>query len=136
MLLEDTKDKIYIHDLDSELAELESDEENPVFIPDIEKHLNRIPKQVLVSQEPRSLANNQLVLYGVPTSLTVPEEHDNVRKAIIEARERARDRQAIGDVSDTIPQVPRDKAEVKASSIGTAVKGGDFMDMDMEIEMD
>ncbi|KAH7025358.1 hypothetical protein B0J12DRAFT_714418 [Macrophomina phaseolina] len=91
MQLEDTKDKVYIYDLDKELAELESDEENPIFIPDIEKHLTKIPKHVLMStgKELETTADNQLILYGVPASLTVPEEKDSVRKAIIEARKRA-----------------------------------------------
>ncbi|KAK8207882.1 hypothetical protein M8818_004135 [Zalaria obscura] len=33
--------------------------------------------------------HEQLVLYTVPKSLSVPEERDSVRKAIIEARHRA-----------------------------------------------
>ncbi|KAK0654401.1 hypothetical protein DIS24_g5173 [Lasiodiplodia hormozganensis] len=91
MQLEDTKDKVYIYDLDEELAELESDEETPIFLPDIEKHLTKIPKHVLVSngKELERTADNQLVLYGVPASLSVPEDKDSVRKAIIEARHRA-----------------------------------------------
>lgn len=91
MQLEDTKDKVYIYDLDKELADIESDEENPIFLPDIEKHLTKIPKHVLMStgRELERTANNQLVLYGVPTSLSVPEDKDSVRKAIIEARHRA-----------------------------------------------
>jgi hypothetical protein len=35
-----------------------------------------------------------MVLYQVPSSLTVPEGQDSVRRAIIEARTRARDRRA------------------------------------------
>lgn len=34
-----------------------------------------------------------MILYSVPTSLTVPEEQDKVRKAIIESRARAREKQ-------------------------------------------
>ncbi|KAK3060173.1 hypothetical protein LTS18_009149, partial [Coniosporium uncinatum] len=49
-------------------------------------------------QEPTNSLQNQLVLYRVPESLTVPAERDSVRKAIIEARERARERQSIGGV--------------------------------------
>ena len=107
MRLEDTKDKIYIYDLDSELAELESDEENPIFIPDIEKHLSKIPKEVLLDREPHSTANTQLVLYGVPSSLTVSPEHDSVRKIIMESRQRAREKQEHGDLSINHTIVPR-----------------------------
>lgn len=89
MQVEDTKHRVYIYDLDQELAEIESDENTPVFIADIEKHLNKIPKAVLVPQEPMN-QKNELVLYSVPASLSVPEEQDSVRRAIIEARARAR----------------------------------------------
>lgn len=89
MQVEDTKDRVYIYDLDKELAEIESDENTPVFISDIEKRLTKIPKAVLFSKEPAN-QNNELVLYSVPTSLSVPEEQDSVRRAIIEARARAR----------------------------------------------
>jgi hypothetical protein len=98
MDLEDTKHKIYIYDLDKELEGCESDsEERPIFIPDIEKHLNNLPKVVLLSDAAREVAKNmQMVLYNVPTSLTVPEDKDSVRKAIIESRKRMRDKQALG----------------------------------------
>lgn len=91
MEVEDTKDRVYIHDLDQELAEIESDEEHPIFLPDIEKHLLKLPKSVLMNDfDKLRMESMQLVPYGVPKSLSVPEQHDSVRKAIIEARERAR----------------------------------------------
>ncbi|KAL1631335.1 hypothetical protein SLS54_000094 [Diplodia seriata] len=109
MQLEDTKDKVYIYDLDEELAELESDEENPIFLPDIEKHLHKIPKHVLVSngKELERTANNQLVLYSVPASLSVPEDKDSVRKAIIEARHRAEQKSAsLPESNDSTKLIP------------------------------
>ncbi|KAF2093129.1 hypothetical protein NA57DRAFT_81469 [Rhizodiscina lignyota] len=92
MQVEDSKDRVFIHDLDAELAELESDEERPIFIPDIEKHLNKFPKRLLLGQEPRSQLNDkQLILYNsIPNSISLTKEQDNVRKAIIESRNRAR----------------------------------------------
>jgi hypothetical protein len=96
MQVEDTKHKVYIYDLDKELAESESDEERPIFIPDIEKHLNKIPKHILIGDDARALANMQMVLYNVPSSLTVPQEKDSVRRAIIESRQRQRESQAMG----------------------------------------
>jgi len=94
MEVEDTKDRVFIHDLDRELAELESDEEHPIFLSDIEKHLIKIPKAMLTNDEDRErLQNMQLVLYNVPSSLSVPAERDSVRKAIIDSRRRATENQ-------------------------------------------
>ena len=94
MLVEDTPHRVYIADLDAELSDIESDEDNPIFLQDIEKHLAKIPKHVLMGPEPKSTKDNQLILYHVPSSLTVPESQDSVRKAIAEARGRLRERQA------------------------------------------
>lgn len=111
MLLDDTKHKVYIYNLDDELssdADSDPDEARLVFLPDVERHLraNRIvpglpgapgggsvPRPILPNKD-GELAGMQLVLYddGV-RSVSVPEEQDSVRKAIIEARERHRRRQ-------------------------------------------
>lgn len=94
MEIEDTPHRVYIHDLAAELSDIESDEENPIFLSDIEKHLSKIPIHVLMGPEPKATEYNQMVLYNVPSSLTVPEEKDGVRKAIVEARQRIRNKQA------------------------------------------
>ncbi|KUI57100.1 hypothetical protein VP1G_04404 [Cytospora mali] len=112
MHLDDTSHKVYIYNLDDELSS-ESEPDDPegklVFLPDVEKHLraNRIvpgivggdsgsgsiPRPILPNKD-GELAGMQLVLYNEgPSSLTVPEEHDSVRKAIIEARARVRQKQ-------------------------------------------
>lgn len=93
MEVEDTPHRVYISDLSAELSDIESDEENPIFLSDIEKHLSKIPRHVLLGPEPTPTENNQVILYNVPNSLTVPEAQDNVRKAIVEARQRIRDKQ-------------------------------------------
>lgn len=114
MQLDDTKHKVYIYDLDAELSsadetsDYDSQPGSPtsgngrlVFLPDIEKHLNRtrsqIPPAVFANSEGELAGHNindmQMVLYRVPSSLTVPREHDSVRKAILEARARARQKQ-------------------------------------------
>ncbi|KAI9687265.1 MAG: hypothetical protein M1822_002308 [Bathelium mastoideum] len=93
MQVEDTKDKVYIYDLDAELAESEPDEEHLVFIPDIERHFAKVPKHVLTGQDEEANKDNQLILYQVPTALSVPENKDSVRKAILEARSRAQQKQ-------------------------------------------
>ena len=92
MQLDDTKDKVYIHNLDDEISDIESEEERLVFLPDIEKKLGKIPKSVLQGNG-HPAVSNEMILYRVPTSLTVPAEQDNVRKAIIESRARAREKQ-------------------------------------------
>jgi hypothetical protein len=94
MEVEDTPHRVYIHDLAAELSDIESDEENPIFLADIEKHLSKIPKHILLGPEPKASKDNALVLYNVPASLSVPEERDGVRKAIVEARQRIRSGQA------------------------------------------
>ena len=114
MQLDDTKDKVYIYNLDQELKAVDDDEdeEKLVFLPDIERKLNRIPKSVLRGQtEPP--ANNEMVLYSIPSSLTVPKEQDNVRKAIIESRDRARQRQAAEAklIQQSIPATPTSSNE-------------------------
>ena len=93
MQVDDTKDRVYIYDLDKELADAESDEERPIFIPDIEKHMLKIPHHVLMGQDAQKLAaNQQLVLYKEPAALSLPENQDSVRKAVVEARARAREK--------------------------------------------
>lgn len=99
MHLDDSKYKVYIYNIDDELSSddddtTSADDGRLVFLPDIEKHLraNRIPPRVLANSE-GELAGMQMVLYSDPKSLTVPEEKDGVRRAIIEARHRAREKQ-------------------------------------------
>lgn len=100
MHIDDTRNRIYIHNLDAEVAEIEASEpptERLIFLPDIEKHFSRIPSQVLTNRRGSVDSNHEgqeLVLYSVPKSLTLDEEQDSVRKAIGEARERARERAA------------------------------------------
>jgi hypothetical protein len=100
MRLDDTKYKVYIYNLDDELSssDNESDSESKlVFLPDIEKHLRnrRIPAHVLDPRpDPSEWAGKELVLYREPSSISVPEEQDSVRKAVLEARARAREKQA------------------------------------------
>ena len=92
MQLDDTDDKIYIHNLDDEISNIEEEEERLVFLPDIEKKIAKIPSSVLLGNS-HPVKGNEMILYRLPTSLTVPKEQDNVRKAIIESRARAREEQ-------------------------------------------
>ncbi|KAI8691459.1 hypothetical protein LRP88_08739 [Fusarium phalaenopsidis] len=114
MQLDDSKHKVYIYNIDDELSS-DSESDDPgklVFLPDIEKHLraNRIPPAVLANSD-GELAGMQLVLYSDPKSLTVPEDKDSVRKAIIESRHRAREQQRLEREGKTnTPSVDHDSA--------------------------
>ncbi|PHH77465.1 hypothetical protein CDD80_584 [Ophiocordyceps camponoti-rufipedis] len=95
MQLDDDKHKVYIYNMDDDLSsDSEPDDGRLVFLPDIDRHLRqtRIPPAVLASPE-GELAGMQVVLYNDPRSLTVPEERDGVRRAILDARQRLRDKQ-------------------------------------------
>ena len=92
MQIDDTKEKVYIYNLDQELADIDTEEERLVFLPDIEKKLAKIPKSLLTGHS-QPAANTQMVLYNVPSSLTVAPEQDSVRKAIIATRARVREKQ-------------------------------------------
>jgi hypothetical protein len=130
MQIEETPHRVYIHDLAAELSDIESDEENPIFLSDIEKHLAKIPKYVLQGPEPKATKDNQLVLYNVPSSLSVPENKDNVRKAIVEARARLRAQQA-SPVLEPEPVSAGSGPLAERAYIPILAEDPDAMDIDM-----
>lgn len=155
MQLDNTKHKVYIYDLDAELSDSESsDDGRLVFLPDIEKHLreSRIPPSIRANSEGELAGNSQLVLYNVPSSLTIPEEQDSVRKAIIETRARARakqdekrnaeTRQAQTDVAANGTIDTRDwcnhmvNTQMGTSGIPFAMENGNITSMNDEIMAD
>ncbi|EER42380.1 conserved hypothetical protein [Histoplasma capsulatum H143] len=94
MQIDETKHRVYIHDLDREIAEIETQEKNDTpFLRDIEKRVMCVPKSVLGASSDSShtipSANNALVLYRPPSSLSVPKPQDGVPMAVIEATEQA-----------------------------------------------
>lgn len=115
MRLDNTKHKVYIYNIDDELSDSDSDDGKLVFLPDIEKHLlnTRIPPSILANSEGELAGNNQLVLYNVPSSLTLSQEKDNVRKAIIETRARARANQK------PVEEVPIQRTQAPQMNTGT-----------------
>ncbi|KAL9077783.1 MAG: hypothetical protein Q9161_000155 [Pseudevernia consocians] len=138
MQLDDTKDKVYIHNLDDELADIESEEERLVFLPDIDKKLGmmgKIPKSVLLGEGHPS-TGNEMVLYSVPSSLSVPEEQDKVRKAIIESRARAREKQLHGAEAEAAPATHVDGGERNGKPNGVINMGHVAADQVMGIEED
>lgn len=117
MLLDDTQHTTYIHNLEQELAEI--DTPGLVFAPFAEKVLS-VPQSVLYTKP----SGTELVLYTEPCSLTVPKDKDNVRKAILESRARARERN-----SNVIGSGDPD-ADVSTDSTMVAVPEYDPMDID------
>jgi hypothetical protein len=153
MQLDDSKYKVYIYNLDDELSSSDNETDDPndpnnsnnnklVFLPDIEKHLRasrrpHIPAHVLPRAEPAE--GKELVLYRVPSSISVPEEQDSVRKAIIEARMRARERERErekqrvegGGVSVPVPVPVSGPGPAMTSSVPLSLPMGD-VPMDAE----
>ncbi|KAJ6442979.1 acetyltransferase [Purpureocillium lavendulum] len=136
MQVDDSKHKVYIYNIDDELSsDSETDDGKLVFLPDIEKHLrqNRIPPHVLANSE-GELAGMQMVLYSDPKSLSVPEDRDGVRKAIIESRRRVRElqrqeREGVSGATMTDDVNSGTSPAVEANT-SQATADDDMMDMD------
>ncbi|KAF4487932.1 hypothetical protein FAGAP_11202 [Fusarium agapanthi] len=132
MQLDDSKHKVYIYNMDDELSS-DSESDDPgklVFLPDIEKHLraNRIPPSVLANSE-GELAGMQVVLYSDPKSLTVPEDKDSVRKAIIESRNRTRELQRLE--REGMTEAPTIQDATLTTGVATSTDNDpDAMDLD------
>ena len=123
--------KVFIKDLDEELADVETEDARLIFLPDIEQHFNRIPQAIL--QEPNGTSvGKELVLYNIPESLSIPQEQDNVRKAIIESRQRVRDRQAQSITMASSQGEPQSMGQITTSNYGieSVVYDEDAMDTD------
>ena len=119
MLLDDTQHTTYIHNLDQEL---EGDSPDGLIFSPLATKLLSVPTSVLSSQQ----SGKELVLYTEPASLTVPEDKDNIRKAILESRARARAENASASASATASQSrsPNQKGEDDLNDIS------DPMDID------
>lgn len=91
MPVDETPSKVYIHDLAAEIAQIEAEEPKDMFLLDIDKKVSALPTNLLQNTSPNP--NTQLVLYREPSSISIPQEEDAVRKAVIEARRRVRERQ-------------------------------------------
>ncbi|KAL3470478.1 hypothetical protein BJX99DRAFT_251207 [Aspergillus californicus] len=87
MMLDDTKHTVYIHDLEQELAESEAFSGNHLTIlPGLEDKL-RVSNLLISSPKHQC---TEMVLYKEPESLSIPKHKDQVRRALIGTRERAR----------------------------------------------
>ncbi|RKF58054.1 hypothetical protein OnM2_070039 [Erysiphe neolycopersici] len=94
MQIEDTQNKVFIHDLEAEILEAQSEEAKLVIHPEIEKHLRDIRfSPIFIAPTSISHEDKQLVLYNEPGSITIPEEFDSVKRIILETRSRIREKQ-------------------------------------------
>jgi hypothetical protein len=142
MEVEDTKDRVFITNLDKEIAEIEAAEREQnkiIFLPDVEQQLtkSRIPLSVLANKagELAGLSQSQaLMLYDVPHSLSVPEGKDSVRKAILESRHRAQEEQR-RKVAREIGKVSR-KEDTPVPLASAAIVGPDARQEVEEVDMD
>ncbi|KAI9367414.1 hypothetical protein BJX61DRAFT_538076 [Aspergillus egyptiacus] len=128
MMLDDTKHTIYIHDLDKELAEADALGVPLSFLPGLE---DRLPMSRMLVSTPRC-QGNELVLYREPESLSIPKDKDQVRRALIETRERARFSQKKWYSEEhKVSQVARQGLERNSSN--TVPLGHDMMEIDSEV---
>jgi len=98
MPVDDTPDRIWVHDLDAEIAEIEAEEakeRDRVQLSEAGNQYAKIPDHLLKqnSKFDDPASNMQIILYRDPISISVPEEDDAVRKTIVEARKRMRENQ-------------------------------------------
>lgn len=123
---------VYVDDLDSDS---DPDDGSPkvIFLHDIDKQLTRVPYSLC--NEPSSSTpstSTEVILYSVPSSLTVPEQRDSVRRAIIETRARMRQKQVDMEAAAAARSSQVNEATGVADSIA-AVPEVDMVDA-MEIE--
>ncbi|TKX27182.1 hypothetical protein C1H76_0476 [Elsinoe australis] len=94
MPIDDTPHRIYIHDLDAEVASCSPPSEPQlVFLPDIERHFARIPSHILRGAGAATdNSGKELVLYETPGAEGGrSQEQDLVRRAMEETRRRKRE---------------------------------------------
>lgn len=123
MPVDETPDRVWVHDLDAEVAEIEAEEarqkyDNGIRFAGQTKDYIKLPDHLLrpntAANDPA--ANMQMILYRDPISISVPEEDDAVRKTILDARRRVREklaeeRELATITAQHLAPVPRPNAE-------------------------
>lgn len=110
MTVDETADRVFVRDLDSEIAEIEAEEarvSQGIELSQAAEEYSKIPDHVLNRNKVRHEPEMQLILYRDPISITVSEENDAVRRAVIAARQRMRDKQAAEQKNVAIESQPR-----------------------------
>lgn len=147
MQLDNTKHKVYIYDLDAELSSADENSESEsstsgriTMLSDMKRHLRQIPPAVFANSSGELAGHNindmQMVLYSEPSSLTVPREQDSVRKAILEARARARQKLKDSEVDTTAPEPQQPSMVIPAAPFATTSlpSFGHFNGADMAVD--
>lgn len=115
---------VYISDLDSD-SESDADDK-VVFLTDIERKLNKIPYSLVNNDQPKDQSTcTELVLYTIPSSISVPEQKDVVRRAIIESRQRLRQKHA-ENAPNSVPPLTGSRDELNgilSSGLNRALDG-------------
>ncbi|KAL3455548.1 hypothetical protein BJX64DRAFT_281999 [Aspergillus heterothallicus] len=129
MMLDDTKHTVYIHDLERELEETEILPDGLTILPGLSDRLS-MSNMLVANTKPHC---NEVVLYREPESLSVPKENDQVRRALIETRERARRGQSrhSHDVSDAVEHGAAQQMR-RLNKTPDEESDNDTMDVDME----
>lgn len=132
MHVDDTKDRVYIHDLDAELAEIESDtgEQKLVFLPDIERKLQKIPKHVLTGQhDSEQHIGHELVLYRPLSALIAPANKNGDYGEVLVNKLRADERAMHGGHESNQTTRPH---EINEPETAHGFNEGDYHDGQVE----
>ncbi|KAK5941375.1 hypothetical protein PMZ80_006653 [Knufia obscura] len=136
MPIDDTADRVWVHDLDAEIAEIEAEEareEQRIQLSEAGNQCARIPehlwKQHSKPDDPAS--NMQMVLYRDPISISVPEEDDAVRKTILETRRRMQEKQ-MEHQEKVLPTAPSPDMADSFSRIQPSITPDGDIDMDLD----
>ena len=138
MPVDDTADRIWVHDLDAEIAEIEAEEarerERSQFSGPGSQYA-KIPDHLL-KQNGKGVdqtSNMQMVLYRDPISISVPEEDDAVRKTISEARKRMRENQSQVE-HHAQPLLPAEISQM--DGVQNFIQHSSTLDGDIDMELD
>ncbi|KAL2814727.1 hypothetical protein BJX63DRAFT_189034 [Aspergillus granulosus] len=133
MMLDDTKHTVYVHDLEQELEETEFLQAGLTILPGLSDKLS-MSKMLVSSTKPQC---NEVVLYREPESLSIPKDKDQVRRALIETRERARLGQSRHwrDIGEGVESRAEGKM-ARLSKSNDEQLHNDIMDVDTEVGFD
>lgn len=138
MPIDETADRIWVHDLDAEIAEIEADEAREreriqLSLSEAGSQYAKIPDHLLKlnNQADPPASNMQMVLYRDPISLSVPEENDAVRKTVVEARRRMRENQ-LEQSGKVLPPVSGPEMAYSLDRMQQPSTADGDMDMDLD----
>lgn len=144
MQIEDTKTRVYINDLEHEIAEIEKEEAKKKirFMPEIERELMAVPSWLLLPRSSESNGNNtdnnQVILYQDPAYLSIPKKLDSHKSSLADGWQGSREK-GLGKPSYNNVGSPRKKEEAQLYGLSgqparftgpSAGQDADIMDLD------